>query len=1073
MKKIRTILILSLLLVCQLSWGQTMQVTGQVTDSQDGMPLAGAYVFIKGGTGVIADNDGNYTLSCEKSAVLVVSYIGYLDQEVEVNGRSIINVALVHSNVLDEVVVTALGITRDKKSMGYSVQEVEGDVLKSAGQINVANALSGKVAGLQVSSAGGQIGASSRFVIRGNSSLGNNEPLFVVDGVPISNDQNLTGDVDFGSGLMDINPDDIESVSVLKGGAGALYGMRAGNGVILITTKSGKKSREGISISYDGSFSFDQVYNLPAMQNKYGQGYSGSEYDFAHSGFTGSYADWVAKNCFSFDGADSYADESWGPRLDIGLMIPQFDSPLNADGTHQATPWVSHPDNVKSFFQTGYTMSHNVSALIKTENSSTRASLGYRDQQGTIPNTDQKRYNAQINTNFDFNKYLGFNLTMNYTHTESKNLPMQEYTGGNPLQSLLEWFGRQVDMNSLKARWDEIDVTTGRPFNWNPDYHQNPYYTVYKNTNSLDRNRVFGKTSLFITPTKWLKIEGRVGYDYYQSNTFRKVAYNTDYPDGGFWDQCNKAAEFNADIIAMFNHTFWKDVLSVNAILGANYRNYKWKYNQTGGTDLTVPEIYTISNVGAVSDAMDNSHTRSNSVYANLSLGFKGWLYLDASVRNDWDSTIADSFFYPSVSMSWVPTATFEALKNNDVLNHLKVRAGWAKIGSATSAYRTGNYYSSVSPSFKGASQFLMPTQYPPAGLRPESVQTWEVGLEVQMFRSRLGLDVALYSKKTTDQILPVAISKATGYNTMLVNAGQFNNKGVEIQLSGRPIETRDWSWDLIVNWSKDVSSIEELYTDPVSKQSLDTYTIGSQWSTYLYAMAPLKDEDGNILKRYSWGTLYGTGHKTDDKGNVIVDEYGFPVLEKNVLGDVTPKWMASLRSELRWKDLSFGFMLDYRHGGDFFSVTTMWGQYTGVHESTAAGNIREAGAVFGQNCYKNYNFVKEDGSKNDVVVSPMDAFYYAYSDRQLDVVDGSFLKLRELHLTYTYPSKKLPKNSIVKGFNVSFIANNVAILWLHKSNIARIDPESGYTSGNAGVGLESGSYMPSRSMGIKFGITF
>ncbi len=1075
MKKIKTILSLFLLMVCSFSWAQTIQVTGKVTDANDGQALPGAYVLIKGGGGFITDNDGNFSLSCPNDAVLIVSFVGYQDQEVSVNGRAVINVALTHANVLDEVVVSALGIARDKKSMGHAIQEVKSDELTRAGQINVASALSGKVAGLQVTAAGGQVGASSRFVIRGNSSLGNNEPLFVVDGIPISNDQYVYGDVDLGSGLMDLNPDDIESITVLKGGAGALYGMRAGNGVILITTKSGKKNREGISISYDGSFTFDQMYGLPKFQNKYGQGYYGSEWDYNNEkdgGYTGSYADFVKDMCFSIDGIDKNADESWGPRLDIGLMVPQFDSPV-VNGVHQATPWVSHPDNVSSFFQTGYSMNHNVSALIRTEKTNTRASLSFRDTQGTVPNTDQKRYTAQINSNFDINKYLSFNLTMNYTHTESDNLPSTAYQAGNPMQSMLEWFGRQVDMKSLKARWNEVDETTGKPFNWNPDYHQNPYYTVYKNTNSFDRNRVFGKTSLFLKVTDWLKIEGRLGYDYYDSQAFQKVAYNTDYPDGGFWQFSQKNSELNADILAMFNKTFGEDVFNISAILGANFRNSKYQNNVLGAEALTVPELYTISNVnGSPITSMDHSHIRTNSVYASLSLGFKGMLYLDASARNDWSSTIKDPFFYPSVSLSWIPTQTFEALKGS-VLNYLKIRGGWAKIGSATSAYKTGSYYNAVSSSFRGVSQFMLPTEFPPAGLRPESVQTWEAGLELQMFKSRLGLDVSLYSKKTTDQILAVEVSRSTGYSTMLVNAGEFRNKGIEVQLTGRPIETKDWKWDIILNWSKDISRIESLYSDPTTGQELKTYTIGSEWSTYVYAKAPLKDENGKIEKYYSWGTIYGYGNVTDEKGNVIVNSKGLPKRELKDMGSVTPNWLASFRTELTWKDLSFGFMLDYRNGGKFFSVTSMWGQYTGILEMTAANNVREEGVVFGKNAYTGFNFVKEDGSANDIVVGANSAFANSYQNREYAVADGSFLKLREMHLTYTLPAKLFKKSSIVKGFNVSFIANNVATLWLHPSNLARIDPETSKSSSNSGVGLETGSYMPTRSMGIKVGLTF
>ncbi len=1076
MKKIKFFLSSLMLMFCTLSWGQNIQVTGTVTDSQDGQPLPGAYIVIKGtSNGQVADANGKFAINCAKDATLVFTFVGYQDLEVAVNGRSIINASMASQNILEEVVVTALGITRDKKSLGHAIQEVKGDQLTKAGHLNMAGAIAGKVAGLQVSAAGGQVGAGSRFVIRGNSSLGNNEPLFVVDGIPITNDQTVYGSVNNGSGIMDINPDDIESISVLKGGAGALYGMRAGNGVILITTKSGKNNRGGVSISYDGSFTVDQMFNIPEMQNKYGQGYQGSEYDYnvaKAGGFTGTYQQYVDANCYAWGGIDSNADESWGPRLDVGLLIPQINSPI-VGGVRQKTPWISQPNNINDFLELGYSMNHNVSVLGKSDKFNVRASLGVRDQKGAIPNTDQKRYSAQINARYDINKLISFDLTMNYAHTHSDNLPMTAYNAGNPLQSMLEWFGRQVDMKDQKANWEKIDESTGKPYSWNPDYHQNPYYTVYKNTNTYDRNRLFGKASLWLNATDWLKFEARLGYDYYGSKNLQRIAYNTDQPSGGFYDYNMKNIEMNADAIAYINKSFADEMFNVSAVLGANFRDAQFSSLGLGANALIVPELYTVSNAsGAPYTAYGHSHIRSNSLYANASIGFKSMVYLDVSVRNDWSSTIKDPFFYPGVSLSWIPTATFEGLKG-EFLEYLKIRGGWAKIGSATSAYQTDKYYSAVATPILGQGQFYMPTTLPPAGLRPESVVTAELGLEAHLLKNRIGLDLSLYSKVTSDQILSMAVARPTGYSTMMVNAGEFSNKGIEVQLRGTAVQTRDVTWDVIVNWSKDYSTVNELYTDPKTGQRLLNYQIGNQWSTYLYAKAPIKDENGKITKQYSWGTLYGYGHATDDKGNIIVDASGFPKAETKDLGEVTPNWLASLSSELRYKDFSFGFMFDYRHGGKFFSVTSMWGQYTGILKMTAEGDIREREIVYGVDIFKDLKFVKEDGSPNDIKVTARDAFPYVYSDRSFAVADGSFLKLRELHLTYQLPASKLPKNGFVKGFNVSLIANNVAILWLHPSNYAKIDPESGTSSGNSGVGLESGSYMPSRSVGLKVGLTF
>lgn len=1064
MKKTRSILTCLFLGICSLAMAQNIQVTGTVTDAADGQPLPGATILVQGErTAFVTDNDGNYAITCASDAALVFSYVGYVSVEVAVNNRSVINVDMRAANVLDEVIVTALGITRERKSIGAAIQDVKADELTKAGHMNISSALSGRVAGMQVTQAGGAVGASSRIVVRGNSSLGGNEPLIVVDGVPISNDNYMERSINYGSGLYDINPEDIESISVLKGGSAALYGMRAGKGVVLITTKSGKSAKEGVSINYSGSFTVDKVFNLPPLQNLYGQGYEGAEYEYKNSDFNGTYADWVY-DVLGYSDLSSYmgADESWGPRLDIGLNIPQWDSPY-ANGVHQATPWVSHPDNIKSFFETGYSQSHNVSVVTKGDRATTRASLGFRDQKGTLPNTDQKRISAQMNTNVDINKYISFDLSMNYTRTQSDNLPQGSYNAGNPLQSLLQWFGRQVNMESLKSLYDQgNDPYTGKPYSWCPDYHQNPYYSMYNNTNSFERNRFFGKTSLWIKPTSWLKFEGRLGYDYYDTYTKQVVLYHTDYPDGGFWSYNRKNAEINADFLAYFDKTFGDNLLSVNTVLGANYRDVNYMNSSLTAEALIVPGLFTISNVsGSPGTSMGGSRIRSNSVYANLSLGFKGMLYIDASARNDWSSTIADPFFYPSVSASWLLTETFPAMKGS-VLEFLKLRGGWAQVGAATSAYQTDRYYSSVGYNINGSGQFYNPTTYPPAGLRPESVETAEVGLEARFFGNRLGLDVALYDKTTTDQILSAEVSRATGYSSMKVNAGEINNKGIEIQLTATPVRTNNFNWDITLNWSKDQSKIISLYTDEATGQNITTYNIGSSWSVYTQARVG-----------EPWGAIYGTGSVTDDNGNIIVGANGRAKRESRVLGNVNPDWIAGLNMDFSWKNLSFGFLLDFRKGGDVFSVSQMFGTYTGIYEYTAANGVRENGVVFGKDILTDRTFVKEDGTVNDIVVAPTSAFADFYSNRSFCVFDGSYLKLKDLYITYTIPASKFTKSSLVKAFNVSLVGSNVAILWLHESNIARVDPESSLTSGNDGVGLESNSYMPTRSIGLKVGITF
>lgn len=1070
MKERMLMLLASFFISWSLAMAQTVTVTGVVTSADDSEPVIGASVLVKGtNTGTITGIMGDFTIPNVPSSAttLIISYVGMVSQEVTIQPGTLQVVLKSDAKTLDEVVVTAMGISREKKALGYALQEVKSDEITQAGQLNVANSLSGKVAGIQITSQGGQVGASQNIVIRGNSSFGDNSPLIVVDGVPIQNDNGTGSAVNLGSGLNDINPEDIASISVLKGGSAALYGMRAGNGVILITTKSGKKDK-GIQVSYDGSFTVDQIYNLPKLQNKYGQGYYGSEFDWKASGYskTMSYQDFAVQHGYSYydgagNGVNDNADESWGPRLDIGLMIPQYNSPV-VDGVRQATPWVSQPDNIKDFFNIGYSQNHVISLTATTEKSSTRVSLGFRDQKGTTPNTDQKRYSAAVNTRMDVNKYLEFNLAANFIRTKSNNLPGTGYDQRNVLQSLLQWHGRQIDMDDLKQNYDQKDEFGNYThYNWQQAYTVNPYWVLNHNLNKYVRDRFYGKTSIFIKPTDWLKFEGRLGFDHYDSNQLSNVEWSIDYPDGYFRDYDRRATETNADFIAYFTKQFGD--FNVNALAGANYRDYTYEIKTLGADELTVPGVYTVANAKGNAYTSENHNTRrSNSVYANLSLGWKNQLYADISVRNDWDSTIKDAFFYPSFSGSWIVTETLPMLTNGKWLNFLKLRGGWAKIGNATDPYVSNAYYSVLSAPFDGTTLYYNPTTYPAQNLRPEMVKTWEIGLEANFLDNRIHFDGAYYQKTTTDQIMEANLSTATGYNAMYINAGKISNKGVEIQLSADIFRNpKGFSWTTTFNWSKDKSRIDELYSDPVTGQKLDAYEIGSSWSCNNYAMVGK-----------SWGTLVGTGYVYNEDGSILV-ENGMPKYETGKeIGNVTPDWLAGWSNEFTYKDWSFGFLLDFRKGGDVYSISQAFGSQTGIYDYTAAGDIRENGVIAGKNVLTDKVFKTADGKINDVAVNAEDFFANFYTICQMSVFDGSYLKLREAHLSYTFP-KSLLKNSFIKSAKISLVGTNLALLWVHSSNLTHLDPESTTGSGNGDVGFESNAYPPSRSFGLKVGLTF
>ncbi len=676
------------------------QLKGRVVD-ESGAPISGVTLTLKNGTATQTGANGEFTLSYDQAGQLNVSALGYSRKVINLSNQTTLEIILDPSTEgLDEVVVTALGISREKKSLPFTVQEVGAKELTQAGQLNVTSALSGKVAGVQVNQFGGTVGASSRISLRGNSSVkADQQPLIVVDGVPISNDTQRSGDntysgVDYGSGINDINPEDIETITVLKGGSAALYGMRAGNGVILITTKSGKRGDKGIQLSYDGNFSVDQAAYLPKVQNLYGQGYNGDEKhynDFQASNGKISYQDYAQTKGFAYvDGTGQTGvwdgfDESWGPRLDVGLNLPQFDSPVN-NGVRTPTPWVSQKDNIRDFFQPGFSMNHNLSILAQSDKSSTRASLSFRDQNGTVPNTDQKRYSLQLNNNTNISEKVSFDVSTNYTRTESDNILNQGYDGNNPMNGFI-WSGRQINMQSLKDNWDQRDEQGNYTYyNWNTNYHVNPYFNIYENTNSYKRDRFFGKSSLYYQPFEFLKFEGRAGLDYYNLKAFEKNYYNSAFPYGGFRDRKTDNTELNLDFIATFNKQFGD--FNVLASAGANYRNLMWETNVMGADALTVLGAYTIANrVGDAVTTMDHSHVRSNSVFATANLGWKDQIYMDLTARNDWSSTIKDDFFYPSISMSWLPTSSFPSLRNS-VLNFWKIRGGWAEIGAGTTAYQ-------------------------------------------------------------------------------------------------------------------------------------------------------------------------------------------------------------------------------------------------------------------------------------------------------------------------------------------------------------------------------------------------
>jgi TonB-linked SusC/RagA family outer membrane protein len=1035
MRKLSFLLVLLLLTAMQVLAQRT--ITGSVTSADDGGGIPGVTVLIKGtSTGVLTDLDGKYSISVPKDATaLQYSFVGMQKQEIALTASNVVDVVMVsEAQNIEGVVVTALGISRDKKSLGYSVQDVQGDELTKAREANVVNALSGKVAGVQITNSSGAVGASSRIVLRGVTSLsGDNQPLFVVDGVPISNSNfgsTLTDGVNRGSGVADINPDDIESVSVLKGpNAAALYGSRASNGVIIITTKKGKSEKgKGIGISYSNTSMFDTPLRLPDYQNEYGQGSSGqfSYVDGANGGIN--------------DGVD----ESWGPKLDVGTLIPQWDSPVVGD-VRQPTPWISHPDNIKEFFDVGTAITNNIALDGGNENANFRISYTNFNQKGMVPNTDLKRNTFALSAGGHPSKNLTVEGNANYVNSNSDNMPGYGYDAQNVMQQFI-WSGRQNNIPDL----EQYTNPDGSKRNWNYNYHNNPYFTLYENTNKMNRDRLYGNTKVSYKFTDYLSARIGVTLDNWTNWNSSRIAWtDIDNPYGFYEEGKQTFREINQDFLIMFNKKLSEDVnLSLNA--GGNLMKQTYLTNTVRAPELAVAGVYNVSNSRVTQQAYNYfQDKRINSLYFNGQVSFKA-LYLDFSGRNDWASTLPtdnNSYFYPSVSLSGVISDMLSV--KPAWLSLAKARVSWAKVGSDTGPYNlnpTLSFGDGWNAGTKLLNQFV-PNALPNGELTPQFTNSLELGLNLAFYQNRINFDFTYYSGKTTDQIIPIPISGATGYLTKYINAGEIDNHGIEISLGLVPVKTESgFEWNIDLNYAKNTNEVVSL------AEGIEQYQLGTYWSMQVLA-----------IPGQPMGSLFGYDFARDPNGNII-NENGVPVQgDLKVLGNYTPDWIGGMNNSFRYKGLEFSFLLDYHKGGDLYSMTNSWGRYAGVLAETLIG--REGGVV-GPGVK-----LADDGVTyvpNDVVVTAEEYNHTAYSNtmQYASVFDASYLKLRELKLGYTFSKVG---NLPIKDLSISLIGRNLALLY---SVVPHIDPETSFSNSNV-QGLEFGQLPSARSMGFSIGLKF
>jgi len=1098
-----------LFLFCGLNamHGQTVRITGTVISAEDGEPLPGVSVVVSGtAIGTVTDVDGEYTIDAPSGAeVLIFSFVGMQTVNVPIQGRTVINVTM-EADVLglEEVVVTALGISRERRALGYAVQDVSGSDIAEAKDMNLVSSLSGRIAGVQVTTAGGQIGASSRITIRGNSSFGDNQPMFVVDGTPISNfatGVSQWGGADYGNAIMDIDPANIESITVLKGGmAAALYGQNAANGVILITTKDARSLPVETGVNISSSVTFENPYIFPAYQNRYGQGLNGEEFIYqrflANNDLTEAdypYQQFALERTFRYydgrgGGLFDGRDESWGARLDIGLRLPQFNSPYTLDENglpvYEHTPWVSNPGNTRDFFQTGATFDNSVEIFGGSgTGSAARLSFSNMTAGGTIPNTDLTRNSVNFSGVTQVSERLSARLNATYIKNTSDNLPGGGYQSDNVMQSIGGWFGRQVDMNALKENWETRDPF-GYWYNWNQTYFSNPYFIANRMLKPRERDRVFGNLEVAYEINDWLNVMGRVGNDYFTEN--RKsvwpagsVGVGIDRDSGGrFWENERSNNELNADLFLNFDYDINSDI-RIDGLLGGNYMNRTYRFMNIQANDITVPNLFTIGNVsGSPIATQYKSEVVSNSLFGSFNLSFRNFLFMNFTGRNDWSSTLppdAWSYFYPSVGGSFVFTEAFGM--QSDILSYGKLRASWAQVGKATGPYNYIGTYSSPAATFQGVTQFFLDRTLPPPDLKNETTTTYEAGVELSFLMNRLRFDATYYNNIVTDHIMGVNISSASGYNSMLINAGEIQNTGVELMLNGHIVSNPGgFNWHTTINWSTSKDMVNELYGD------LEAYQIASSWGALTIEARPGKP----------YGVIMGSGFARDDQGRVIVNNAG-RVLKTPVpveIGNISPDWLGGIRNSFSYRNVNMSLLFDMRMGGDLFSVTHWFGGYAGVAQFTDEGDMRENGVIVGRNvvsesgavvaAYENGIIVRDadgfpvgSGVENDIAIPAQTYFMDFWGNQEASIIDGSFVKLRELSVGYDLPQSLLRRAGFLRGARIAFVGRNLALLYTHKSNNINIDPETGFGTGNAGMGLEQYQIPSSRSLGFRVNLSF
>lgn len=1050
-------LIIALALLPLSLLAQDKELKGVVSAIDEG-PLPGVSVLVKGTSmGTITDADGKFTIAVPTSnAVLVFSAIGYKPHEVSIGSKTSLDVILTPDHqVLNEVVVTALGISREKKSLGFSQQEVKGTSLTEARSTNVVNGLSGKIAGVRISSNGGP-GSGSTIQIRGAASVsGNNQPLIVIDGVPMQQQF----DNQFGGGISEVNPDNIKEISVLKGpNAAALYGSRAANGVILITTKNGS-GKKGIGIEYNGNFTVERPFIKPDFQNMYGggngyrtwysDGWSGVIQPDAYDQYAAAYGSVVPGKTTGTDGTD----ESWGAPMD-GRLVRQWWT-----GTDVA-PLLPQPNNWDEFWDTGKTLTNSIALSGGNDQGSFRLSYATLDQKGLAAFNDYYRDNFKVNTNYKLAKFLSASVNAEYIKSSGN----RTYQSGDTFI----WSHRHISWDQLADWRDYTDVHIQRavagkladtdPPNWQHTYFTNPFYLNEMLPYDNDKDRLLGNISLNFNLLKDLKLLVRSGTDFWTDTRINIVNFervrNGNKTPGRYSEEVLRSQETNHDFLFTYDKMFGKDISFLAQAGGAQRYNY-YKRNYTSVGELVVDGVYNLSNANPSQNIAESRIMESEvqSLYGSAQIGYKNALFLDVTARNDWSSTLpsADrSYFYPSVSASGVFTDLFDI--RSPILSFGKIRASFAQVGNDANPYQLAQTFR-ASGSWNGSiPQYFENITLANATLKPEITTGLELGLDLKFFKNKLGLDATYYDQTTRNQILGVEISKASGYNQRILNAGKITNKGIEISLSGTPIELPNgFKWEISVNYARNRNKVIEL------AEGLDTYTL--QERRGLVSLAKVGEP---------YGTLYGIGFKHAEDGQIIYAN-GLPVVETTpkVLGNIQPDWTGGISNTFSYKRLILSALVDARIGGSLYDEGTGTARWTGQYAETAIG--REEG-IIGKGVMNVGTTDNPVYVPNDVIIAANQLYAYNNPRRyhEAAIFDASYVKLRELSIGWRVSEAFLSKAKI-QSAKFSIVGRNVLMLF---SNHPHIDPEVDRFGGNS-QGFAYGQLPNSRSLGVNLSLGF